>query len=86
MLEPRLLGLCPTTARNRVGHHDGRTDTERPDPSTLDVHELDRAEVELEREYHVSSYRVARGDEPRRHPRPTCWRGGKPLTLVGPSS
>jgi hypothetical protein len=38
--------------------------TDRPDPSALDVRQLDQAEVELERQYHVPSFRIARGEEP----------------------
>ena len=38
--------------------------TDRPDPSTLDVVALDRAEVELERTYGVPSFMVARGEVP----------------------
>jgi hypothetical protein len=37
--------------------------TDRGDPSTLDVHDLDRAEVELGREHGVPSVRIARGHE-----------------------
>jgi hypothetical protein len=53
---------APRAAR-RLRRHDGHTDTERPDPSTLDVHELDRAEVELQRQYGVTAFKVARGDD-----------------------
>jgi hypothetical protein len=37
--------------------------TDRPNPASLDLDELDRAEVELERQYGVPSFKVARGDE-----------------------
>ena len=56
---------------------DGPSD--RPDPSTLEVFALDRAEVELERQYRVPSHVIAERDAPEHVP-PDVRRGGVPLT------
>jgi len=42
--------------------------TDRPDPSTLNAQELDRAEVELQRQYGVPSFVVAEQDPPEHVP------------------
>jgi hypothetical protein len=42
--------------------------SDRPAPSTFDAHELERAEVELERRYRVPSYVIAERDAPEHVP------------------
>jgi hypothetical protein len=42
--------------------------TDRPDPATLDVDQLDRAESELQRRYGVPSFVIVQGDAPEHVP------------------